>query len=523
AGGESRLFRRSLLILAFLSASPPARLPAQNQAPGKATYDKWCAGCHGETGAGDGEAAAYMLPRPRDFTKGTYQIRSTASGSLPTDADLRHVIDEGMPGTAMPGWKAKLSERERNDLVAYLKTFSRFFETTQPEEISLGKGAGTSDATIADGREAWRKLECFKCHGEGGRGDGTSAPTLTDDLDFPIRAADLTEPWTFNGGNTVEQIYARLRTGLDGTPMPSFSDAIESNVITDEQLWHVAQYVRSLSPEKPPVVREVIRAHRADSLPSAPSDSAWNEVEAFYIPLVGQIIKAPRWFTNSIDGIWVRAMHDGQQLAIRVSWSDPSKSPDPGWQEWVDRMSATVFRDDSTALANGSDWLALQFPEKLPDDAERPYFLGGSARRPVYLWRWSSEPDRVQEGSQKGLGQFSPGSTSQVIHAARFHQGEWQVQFNRSLVPSDTGSAPAFRTGTAIPIAFYAADGSNGEDVLRGAVSAWYAIYLDVPTPGRVYVQPIVAVLLTAGLGLFVIIRAQRRERRAVNFQAEEP
>ena len=59
--------------------------------------------------------------------------------------------------------------------------------------------------------------------------------------------------------------------------------------------------------------------------------------------------------------------------------------------------------------------------------------------------------------------------------------------------------------------------------MLRGAVSAWYAIYLDVPTPGRVYVQPIVAVLLTAELGLFVIIRAQRRERRAVNFQPEEP
>src|SRR2546429_5543936 len=38
---------------------------------------EWCAGCHGETGAGDGPAAAYMLPRPRNFTGAVYKIRST--------------------------------------------------------------------------------------------------------------------------------------------------------------------------------------------------------------------------------------------------------------------------------------------------------------------------------------------------------------------------------------------------------------------------------------------------------------
>ena len=51
-----------------------------------------------------------------------------------------------------------------------------------------------------------------------GRGEGSSAPDLTDDLGFPIRAADLSEPWNFNGGPTVDDIYMRMRTGLDGTP-----------------------------------------------------------------------------------------------------------------------------------------------------------------------------------------------------------------------------------------------------------------------------------------------------------------
>ncbi len=78
-------------------------------APGKATYDKWCSGCHGVDGTGNGPGSNYMLPRPRNFVQAQYQIRVTASGSLPTDDDILHVIDNGMPGTAMPGWKDALS------------------------------------------------------------------------------------------------------------------------------------------------------------------------------------------------------------------------------------------------------------------------------------------------------------------------------------------------------------------------------------------------------------------------------
>ena len=84
----------------------PAIVGAQD---GKAIYDKWCSGCHGDTGAGDGYGAKTMLPHPRDFTKAVYKIRTTASGEIPTDDDLRHVIEVGMPGTAMPEWKSRLS------------------------------------------------------------------------------------------------------------------------------------------------------------------------------------------------------------------------------------------------------------------------------------------------------------------------------------------------------------------------------------------------------------------------------
>src|SRR5437867_7647356 len=100
-------------VLGILLLPAPGSLLAQDTTAGKSVYVKWCAGCHGDAGAGDGVAAAYMLPRPRNFTSGLYKIRTTASGQLPTDADLERAIDEGLPGSAMPGWKGRLSQAER--------------------------------------------------------------------------------------------------------------------------------------------------------------------------------------------------------------------------------------------------------------------------------------------------------------------------------------------------------------------------------------------------------------------------
>ncbi len=502
---------------AMLFLCVPTLLAAQDASAGKEVYDKWCAGCHGETGAGDGEAARWMLPPPRDFTGAVYQIRSTANGELPTDADLRRMVDDGMPGTAMPGWREKLSERERDDVVAYLKTFSRFFEGASPQALDFGRApGGGQEAAVAEGRAAYETLECFKCHGDRGRGDGESAPTLTDDWDAPIRAADLTESWYFTGGSTVDEIFRRLLTGLDGTPMPSFADVIDAEIITREQLWRVAQYVRSLSPERSPLerVREVVRAVLMEGdLPSGPEDSAWAGVERFYIPLVGQIIVEPRWFTPTVDGLWAQAAHNGTDLALKLSWSDPSRSPDPSWQEWLDRVREFLVHPDGPLPAEqGPDQLFVQLPRQLSDGMDRPYFLRGDTRRPVELWHWSSEPDRLEVGLGTGIGQFAQaGSPSHVTHTARFADGSWELQFNRPLVPADTASALTLTSGRAIPIGFFAADGSNGEGTVRGSVSAWYAIYLDVPTPATAFVAPVIAVLLTALAGGVVVWRAQKR------------
>jgi DMSO reductase family type II enzyme heme b subunit len=512
----------SAIIVAGSLAAPQMR--AQEQ-PGKAVYERWCAECHGESGAGDGSAAGFMLPRPRDFSGALYQIRTTASGELPTDADIRRVIDEGMPGTAMPGWKTLLSGSERDALVDYLKSFSRFFQGAPPEPLGFGNAPRRSEEGLAEGRRAFEELECFKCHGDAGRGDGSSAPTLTDDWDFPIQAADLTKPWTFNGGARVEDIYRRLRTGLDGTPMPSFADAVDAGIVTDEQLWRLAQYVRGLAPDDTPPVREVVRAVRVDgALPLEPADEAWEGVERFYIPLVGQIVLAPRWFAPRVEGLWVQAAHDGATLALKVAWSDPSRSPDPDWQEWLDRMAQTMEPVDGPAVTEqGADRLHVQFPLSLSDGMDRPYFLGGDERRPAYLWRWTSTPDRLEEGVGRGWGQFTPRTEAGgARHATRYVDGQWELVITRPLVPGDAGEATAFEAGRAIPMAFFAADGSNGEGEQRGGVSTWYAIYLEVPTPVTALVVPALAMLLTAGLGLVVVHRAQQRDRMVARTNVED-
>ena len=100
----------------------------------------------------------------------------------------------------------------------------------------LARRASRAAPTVYD------KLQCGKCHGTDGRGTGAVATTFEDDWRQPLRAADLTEPWTFHGGATSRDIYMRFRTGMSGTPMPSFKDAA-----SDGEMWDLANYVVSLA------------------------------------------------------------------------------------------------------------------------------------------------------------------------------------------------------------------------------------------------------------------------------------
>jgi cytochrome c oxidase cbb3-type subunit 2 len=96
------------------------------RALGRKVYAQHCAQCHGEKGDGQGTGAAHLLPRPRDFTTGKFKLRTTPSGALPTDDDLKRVVRLGMPYTSMPPWPL-LSDAEVDAVVQYLKSFYEGF------------------------------------------------------------------------------------------------------------------------------------------------------------------------------------------------------------------------------------------------------------------------------------------------------------------------------------------------------------------------------------------------------------
>jgi len=83
-------------------------------------YREHCAQCHGITGNGSGPTSAFLDPYPRDFRLGKFKYKSTKLGQRPTDEDLRRVILNGIPGTAMPSFRT-LDEDELLALIDYVK------------------------------------------------------------------------------------------------------------------------------------------------------------------------------------------------------------------------------------------------------------------------------------------------------------------------------------------------------------------------------------------------------------------
>jgi mono/diheme cytochrome c family protein len=228
----------------------PATAAGGAASRGKVVYDGHCVECHGATGKGDGGAAHLLTPRPRDFTSGKYKIRSTESGSVPTDEDLVRTVTQGLSGTAMPAWQKLLSAEDITAVVGYVKTLSPRFSSEKPAVIPAyvppaatpARRAPAAGDPIARGAAAYEKLQCGKCHGTDGRATGAVTTKFEDDWRQPLKAADLTEPWTFHGGATTADIYMRFRAGMSGTPMPSFKDAA-----TDAEMWDLSGYIVSMA------------------------------------------------------------------------------------------------------------------------------------------------------------------------------------------------------------------------------------------------------------------------------------
>jgi cytochrome c oxidase cbb3-type subunit 2 len=151
----------------------------------------------------------------------------------------------------MPSF-AGLTAEDRWAVITYIKSFSGVFQQEATKPLHIGVPViPPSPESLATGGALYRSLECFVCHGPSGGGDGplAEAGNLRDGSGLRIAAADLTNRASYKNGSSPRDIYRTLITGLDGTPMPSYAGQFAGK---EEQIWHVVNYLLSLSPEVRP-------------------------------------------------------------------------------------------------------------------------------------------------------------------------------------------------------------------------------------------------------------------------------
>src|SRR5436853_871732 len=476
---------RIRLVAALLLIGFAAPAWAQDANAGKAVYERKCLLCHGEKGDGKGASAELLVPKPRDFTKGLYKIRSTAN-KTPSDQDLFRIITDGMPGTSMPSW-AVLPDKDRHHLVAYLKTFAPEAFKEAPKKLELPKEVASSEASIKRGKEMFEAIECHKGHGTEGRGDGPSRAELKDEWGHPIAPANLTKRWTFRGGASRTEIATRLAAGVLGTPMPTFIDSVEK----PEDIWHLTNFILSLGPESPHYATLLAVTAVSDPIPDDPNADFWKKLTPNSIPLMGQVIVDPRNFNPSIDLVSVRAVYNDQEIAFHLTWDDPTQSTDdPGKKLYADAIS-------------------LQFPPQPSPGPERPYFLMGDASDAVYLLRWANGKG-VMESTANGPTKIAAIQGAEATGKAVYANGQYRLVMKRALASKDA-ARPTFAPMVFMPVAFQAWDGGAGESGTRMSLTSWYYLRLEEPQSGRRFVIPPVVAILTLAVMLLVVGVANRR------------
>ena len=186
-------------------------LPRGSRATASALYQRLCLPCHGAAVDGRGPAATLLPAAPRDFTRGEYKWRSTATGQPALPADLARIITRGVPG-AMPAFV--LAPAQVDALVAEVQAFAPRRAGPPPRAVALP--AGTAD--LVRGRVLYRRLGCERCHQP-----SDASPVL----------------------GTAEDIARTLRTGMNGTAMPAFEG------LRGDELWSLAAHASATRVGRP--------------------------------------------------------------------------------------------------------------------------------------------------------------------------------------------------------------------------------------------------------------------------------
>ncbi|MDP6656824.1 MAG: c-type cytochrome [Nitrospinaceae bacterium] len=538
----------SFLLVGTASAGIPDPVKQDLLEKGKKVYFKRCVWCHGVEGGGDGPSADRLFTRPRNFIPGTFKIRVTDSGQLPTDNDLIKTVKNGLPGSAMPAWGEFLKEDEIQAVVQFVKSLvqDRDFNDEEDEEVELMEFGsnpwgttgpyhlGIPQEAIDAGKEIFTKNKCFECHGGEGRGDGN--PTMKDDWGFPILAADWQQCWNFRGSRRNHfdpfNVVRTISTGLNGTPMPNFREKI-----TVEDRWKLAAFVNSLCPRKKidkltskPIPDFLIssvytegdivekiddpmwQSSDNDPLIIARSEEKAANPRRNYIALAGQITRGKRNFDPKVDNLWVSSR-----------WNK-----DKGVYYLVEYHLRFLSSD-----AGFPDAVAIQWPAKLQDlfGAEKPYFIMGDSKKPVDVWRASFMPKdynstnapkeegyqldvTVDEFNGRGFDALEPKETEPTVKVVDsiFHQGRVKILFHRALT-TDGEMDVQIPPEQFVPISFFQWAGDDKEKDEHMAISTWYYTILEPPLPDSLYYMPPIMAVVFVGLQGWLVWMTKRTRK----------
>ncbi|MCF6258114.1 MAG: c-type cytochrome [Gammaproteobacteria bacterium] len=516
---------------------------------GKELYAHRCQACHGEQGAGDGLAAEYMYPKPRDFTLALFKYKTSPGTELPRDDDLFNTIKNGLTGTSMPGWASLLSDKQMRSLIPVIKSFditaawapedadddafdddglylkTDFRKITQHEPLM--DQVPFNDESVAKGKPVFEKV-CGKCHGFEGRGNITSGKKLEDDWGNRLWPRDLTKPWVWRASNvsgdesaareqTIKNIYSRLSIGLPGTPMPAHRATEEGNKdpVSAEDRWHIANYVYTLREKtQAPSDEPVVRAMKVEgALPDDINAEIWDEVPAVTLVLVPNIIKEERLFTPLNDAVTVRVLYNDDEISFLLEVNDRTDSR-PGEKESMQIHDAS--------LTMHSDAIAIQFPQQASFETRpvvvKPLYRHGNSSHPVTIWYWNAgslEPEITPRSvllDAYGPDQkMVPRDADNTFSAnGKWEHGRWRILMKRPRQGGDSGDV-SFNEGSFIPVSFANWDGNNGEAGSKHTLTTWYWLILPPhPDPVRVYGLPFGVAGGVFLLGI-ILVRSHRK------------
>lgn len=255
-----------MLHAAEESKAKDARSETAEVKRGKVLYTRYCAGCHGVSGDGKGEAAQFLNPPPRDLVAAEFKFSSRPTPGLPTDDDLRHLLRRGLKGTAMSGFPL-LPDSDIEALIAQIKTFSARWKEEQAEPIQILDDPFASDPAkgVTEGDLAYHVgAMCFTCHpayhtsaqiADMTRAAGFEPGDLRANAHLSVGQPneegtiiwppDFKRDW-IKSGSDVRNLYRVISAGITTTAMPTWIETLKP-----EQLWGLAHYVHSLAEQRP--------------------------------------------------------------------------------------------------------------------------------------------------------------------------------------------------------------------------------------------------------------------------------